>query len=561
MASNFIPKSFVESLLSRTNLIEIISERIEIKKTGKDCKALCPFHDEKSPSFSISEVKGFYHCFGCGAHGTAVSFVMEYDNLDFISAIKYLAERAGVDIPTEDNESYQKEKALVQLMHEVSKIYQAELEKSQSTIEYLKNRDLSLDTIENFSIGYAPNSWEFLSKHKDLQKFSATMLVEAGLVSKKGNKYYDRFRNRVMFPIRSKTGSIIGFGGRTLDGDKAKYLNSPETIIFSKGDHLYGSYETRPRTSKEDAVYVAEGYLDVIMLAQHDIKPVVATLGTAATFNHLKQLLMMSEKVIFCFDGDEAGKKAALRAAEIALSLAGGLTQFFFLMVPEGEDPDSIVKQSGRDPFLALASKAIPLSELIIKDMESKTTLTTSEGKSKFVELSKSYYKKIKNPIFRATFISAISSQINLSPSLLSDVLKENELSTPLGIQKKEKPISQGPKSKENYFLREAISAVIHFPELAQKNINIELLEQSNISGTVLFSRVIKYIRSSNETSTAQIIEYLRDDDEGKYLARIANDYYYQELEVAEQTFDDILTGLSQKLKRQQIADKLKGRF
>jgi DNA primase len=561
MASNFIPKSFIESLVSRTSLKEIISERIEVKGTGKACKALCPFHDEKTPSFTISEDKDYYHCFGCSASGNVVSFVMEYDNLDFISAIKYLAERAGIDIPTENNESYRKEKVLIQLMHEVSKIYQAELEKDQSTKEYLKNRGLSLDAIETFSIGYAPNSWEYLSRHKGLKKFSATMLVEAGLVSKKGNKYYDRFRNRVMFPIRSKTGSIIGFGGRTLDGDKAKYLNSPETIIFSKGNHLYGSYETRPRTSKEDAVYVTEGYLDVIMLAQHDIKPVVATLGTAATINHLKQLLMMSERVIFCFDGDEAGKKAALRASEVALSLAGGLTQFFFLIVPEGEDPDSIVNQSGREPFLALASQAISLSELIIKHMKLKTNLTTSEGKSRFVELSKGYYKKIKNPIFKDTFIAAISSQIDLSPSLLLSVLKQNELSGSFVSQKKEQPINQGTKTKDNYFLREAISAVILFPELAQKNINLELLEQSNISGTSLFNRVIKYIRSSNEVSTGQIIEYLREDDEGKYLARIANDYHYQEFEVAEKTFDDILIGLSQRLKRQQIADSLKGRF
>jgi DNA primase len=270
---------------------------------------------------------------------------------------------------------------------------------------------------------------------------------------------------------------------------------------------------------------------------------------------------MMSERVIFCFDGDEAGKKAALRASEVALSLAGGLTQFFFLIVPEGEDPDSIVNQSGREPFLALASQAISLSELIIKHMKLKTNLTTSEGKSRFVELSKGYYKKIKNPIFKDTFIAAISSQIDLSPSLLLSVLKQNELSGSFVSQKKEQPINQGTKTKDNYFLREAISAVILFPELAQKNINLELLEQSNISGTSLFNRVIKYIRSSNEVSTGQIIEYLREDDEGKYLARIANDYHYQEFEVAEKTFDDILIGLSQRLKRQQIADSLKGRF
>jgi DNA primase len=562
MTSNFIPKSFVESLLSNINLIDIIGERIEIKRAGKDYKGLCPFHDEKTPSFVISETKGFYHCFGCGAHGTAVGFVMDYDNLDYVSAIRSLAEHAGVDIPTEDNESYRKEKAIVNLLDVVAKIYQAELEQSESTKKYLKNRGLNLDSLDAFTIGYAPNEWQYLVNHKNLKTFKPSMLVEAGLVTKsdKDNKYYDRFRNRVIFPIRSKTGSVIGFGGRALDEDKAKYLNSPETITFSKGNHLYGSHETRARGSKENAIYVTEGYMDVITLFQHDIKPTVATLGTAPTPAHIKQLILISEKVIFCFDGDPAGKKAALRACEIALPFAGGLTQFYFLMLPKDEDPDSIVNKQGGEEFLALSKKALPLSTLILDEIESRASLNTSEGKSKFVELTKNYYKKIKNPIFKEALIESINKKINIPIDVLSASL--NSASNNLSVMNPKKQAKRELSiPKENYFIREAIGALVHFPELAQKNISPNLLAQSDISGMLLLNKIVKYIRSRDKTSSAQIIEYLRDDHEGKFLSKIAQNYHYDDYEIAEKTYDDILFNISEKIKRELIASELRGRF
>jgi len=557
MSANFIPKSFIESLVVAINIVDLIGSRVELKKAGKDHKGLCPFHNEKTPSFIVSETKGFYHCFGCGAHGTPISFLMEHDNLDFVTAIKYLAEKVGMEVPLNDSSNLKKENEQAALLEEITKIYESQLNQSSEVKQYLTRRGINEKSIKKFRIGYSPDSWNFLSSPKLLKRFSEKKLFDAGLIVKneKGN-IYDRFRGRVIFPIKSSSNKIIAFGGRNIDEQLPKYINSPETITFNKSLCLYGLSETYEARNKKAAMFLCEGYLDVISLAQIGIMPSVATLGTALTENHVKQIIQRTPKVVFCFDGDEAGKKASLRTVDIVLGFAGGLTEFSFLFLPKGQDPDSLVQAKGKNHFLELAKKSIPLSELMIKIACSEMKNNNAESKSKAISIALTYIQKMRNQLYKDAFITDLADHLKIDKDLIINASNSDTNTF------KAMPDKGQSKRSENLFIREAISILVQFPKLANKEIPLDALLKIQAPGTSLLVMILRYIRTADsDITTSMIIEHFRDDDLGKHISKLVSDYVFDDEPIAEKILEDIIKKLSFHGSRSSLAESLAKKF
>ncbi len=557
MSANFIPKSFIESLVAAINIVDLIGSRVELKKAGKDHKGLCPFHNEKTPSFIVSETKGFYHCFGCGAHGTPISFLMEHDNLDFVTAIKYLAEKVGMEVPLNDSTNVKKENEQAALLEEITKIYESQLNQSSEVKQYLTRRGINEKSIKKFRIGYSPDSWNFLSSPKLLKRFSEKKLFDAGLIVKneKGN-IYDRFRGRIIFPIKSSSNKIIAFGGRNIDEQLPKYINSPETITFNKSHCLYGLSETYEARNKNAAMFLCEGYLDVISLAQIGIMPSVATLGTALTESHVKQIIQRTPKVVFCFDGDEAGKKASLRTVDIVLGFAGGLTEFSFLFLPKGQDPDSLVQAKGKDHFLGLAKKSIPLSELMIKIACSEMKNNNAESKSKAISMALTYIQKMRNQLYKDAFITDLADHLKIDKDLIINASNSDTNTF------KAMPDKGHSKRSENLFIREAISILVQFPKLANKEIPLDALSKIQAPGTSLLVMVLRYIRTADsDITTSMIIEHFRDDDLGKHISKLVSDYVFDDEPIAEKILEDIIKKLSFHGSRSSLAESLAKKF
>lgn len=380
-----IPQSFIQDLLNRVDIVDVVERYVPLKKAGANYVACCPFHGEKTPSFTVSQTKQFYHCFGCGAHGTAIGFMIEYAGVGFIDAVKDLAQGAGMQLPefkaerprgkTEEGDD------LYEVLLKAAQYYRSQLKNAPRAIEYLKKRGLSGEVAKDFGIGYAPDGWQNLQT--EFPDYNSKALVAAGLVIQGDEgKRYDRFRDRVMFPIVDQRGHIIGFGGRVLDKGEPKYLNSPETALFEKGRELYGLYQGRRAIRDAGRVIVVEGYMDVVALAQSGIGYAVATLGTATTPTHVQKLLRQVEEVVFCFDGDDAGRKAAWRALENSLDQLADGKQLSFLFLPQGEDPDTYVRKLGKDAFAKLLNDAKPLSQFLIDELKSHVDLATGEGRA-----------------------------------------------------------------------------------------------------------------------------------------------------------------------------------
>ena len=422
-----IPESFIQELLNRIDVIDVIDKRVTLKKAGSNYLACCPFHDEKTPSFTVSPSKQFYHCFGCGEHGSAISFLIEYEGLTFIEAINELANSIGLKVPNEAPQNKEKSNEYSNL-EEVIKIanifYQKKLRESPKAISYLKSRGLTGEIAKEFSIGYAPEGWQNLKI--PFKEYESEVLIKAGLVVKNTNgKYYDRFRNRIIFPIYNDKGKIIGFGGRVIDiEDTPKYYNSPETPLFQKSYELYGLLASRKPIREKGYVLVVEGYMDVVGLAQNGIRNVVATLGTATTAFHIKKLMRYTQEIIFCFDGDSAGRMAAWRAMNNALISVTDTTQLKFLFLPDGHDPDSFVRESSSEDFELLAKQAIPLTEYIIKHLTSKNDLVNSEKKVKFLNEIKPILKEITASKLLLLFKKRISEIINLNMDEVDQILE-----------------------------------------------------------------------------------------------------------------------------------------
>jgi DNA primase len=378
-----IPQGFIQDLLARVDIVDVVGRHVQLKKGGQNFLGLCPFHSEKSPSFTVSASKQFFHCFGCGAHGTAIGFLMEHRGLGFIDAVRELAQQVGMSVPEDATASAQttgRTQALTDLLRQAADFYRQRLKDSELAVRYLKGRGLSGATAARFALGFSPDEWRGLTTIFD--SYDDARLVEAGLVIENEGKRYDRFRGRVMFPIRSRRGAVIGFGARSLDGSEPKYLNSPETPIFHKGRELYGLFEAQEAIRRKRRVIVCEGYLDVIQLAQAGFEETVAALGTAVTSNHIAELLRLSEQVVFAFDGDTAGRKAARRALEAALPVLSDTRRIDFVLLPEGEDPDSLVKTHGAAAFAAELGRALPLSRWLVQSLSEGKDVGAAEGRA-----------------------------------------------------------------------------------------------------------------------------------------------------------------------------------
>ncbi|WP_374338178.1 DNA primase [Leeia sp.] len=404
-----IPQSFIDDLLARADIVSVVDRYVPLKKTGINYSACCPFHQEKSPSFTVSPSKQFYHCFGCGAHGDALRFVMEYQGLGFIDAVKQLAADYGMTVPDVREEQAQQFKAtvspLIDVLQQASQHFRQQLKQSPEAIAYLKGRGLTGEVAARFGLGYAPDDWQGLAKvFADYPTRSA--LVESGLViDNEQGRRYDRFRDRVMFPIHNAKGQIIGFGGRVMGKGEPKYLNSPETPLFQKGHELYGLYQARQAIKQAGKVLVVEGYMDVVALAQYGVEYAVATLGTSTTADHLHKLFRHSERLVFCFDGDNAGRKAAWRALENALPQLNDAVRLEFLFLPEGEDPDSLVRQIGKAGFeQKLEAEAEPLSRFLQRELAARTELARgdAEAKARFWHEAKPLLNQIAAPTLKS---------------------------------------------------------------------------------------------------------------------------------------------------------------
>jgi DNA primase len=405
-----IPQAFIQELLARVDVVDVVGRHVQLKKAGANFLGLCPFHAEKSPSFTVSPSKQFYHCFGCGAHGSAIGFLMEHSGLSYVEAIRDLAQAVGIPVPEEApggaGES-RHDPGLLELLAKAAQFYKDRLKDTPRAVDYLKGRGLSGRTAARFAIGYAPEGWRSLQAA--VPDYASPTMVEAGLViDAEGEggtrKRYDRFRDRIMFPIRNPRGQVIGFGGRVIGAGEPKYMNSPETPLFSKGRELYGLFEARDALRSANCAVVVEGYMDVVMLAQHGVGNAVATLGTSTTPDHVRKLLRIVDRIVFSFDGDAAGRKAAWRALEACLPEAADTKRMEFLFLPPQHDPDSFVREQGVAGFEALLAEALPLSEFLIQGLSSQVDLDEPEGRARFLALAK--------PLLQALPMAALRLQI-----------------------------------------------------------------------------------------------------------------------------------------------------
>src|SRR4051812_43891699 len=413
-----IPDSFKEDLLNRVDIVDVVSRYVQLKKGGANYLGLCPFHGEKTPSFTVSPAKQFYHCFGCGAHGNAIGFQMEYGGMGYIDAIKELAASAGMQVPEKPRTSEEaarqaRETDLYAVMDRAMAFYRAGLKGSARAIEYLKARGLTGEIAARFRIGYAPDDWQGLSRA--FESYEDKALVECGLVIENEGKRYDRFRDRIMFPILNQRGSVIGFGGRVLGDGEPKYLNSPETPLFEKGREVYGLVQAREGIHASGRALVVEGYMDVVALAQFDVGYAVATLGTATTPVHVTKLLRLADELVFSFDGDAAGKKAAWRALEVSLPLAQDNKPIKFLFLPDGEDPDTYIRKQGKESFERLVRDAQTLSEYLLAELRSQSNLATAEGRSQFLAAAKPHLQKVAAPALKLQVLKEAARLSGLS--------------------------------------------------------------------------------------------------------------------------------------------------
>ena len=412
-----IPESFIQELLHRVDIVDLIDGYVPLKKAGSNFAACCPFHNEKSPSFTVSPSKQFYHCFGCGAHGTAIGFLMEYSGLGFIDAIKELSSRVGLLVPEDEGRRTHdgpKITGLTEVMARAAKYYYEQLKRSQKAINYLKGRGVSGEIAQKFGIGYAPEGGQSLAAAFD--DYGASELQLAGLVGKSDDgRLYDRFRDRVMFPILNQKGETIAFGGRLLGDGKPKYLNSPETPLFEKGREVFGLPQARAALRDKDTAIVVEGYMDVVALAQHGIGNAVATLGTATTATHVQKLLRQVDRVVYCFDGDAAGRKAAWRALENSLEALPEQKSVGFVFLPETDDPDSFVRSQGTEAFERLIAQAMPLSEFLLRELASHCDMTSAEGKAKLVADAKPLLGRLQTPLLRLQLVKRLAEASGFS--------------------------------------------------------------------------------------------------------------------------------------------------
>lgn len=546
-----IPQSFIDDLTARADIVELIGSRVELKKAGREYRACCPFHNEKTPSFWVSPVKQFYHCFGCGAHGTALGFLMEYDKLSFPEAIEELAGRLGLDVPREAGgnqpDTTGSTAPLYDMNLRVAKYFASVLPNDARAKEYAKKRGLTRETVDQFMIGFATNSWNDVLKRFGASDSDRKVLADCGLIierertdSRTMDRHYDRFRDRLMFPIRDSRGRVLAFGGRIIDAGEPKYLNSPETMLFHKGRELYGLYEVRQSRGTLKRLMVVEGYMDVARLHQAGVNYAVATLGTATTPEHLRRIFKLVNEVVFCFDGDKAGRAAAWRALGNALPEARDGRQIRFLFLPEGHDPDSLVGVEGRGAFEKRLESSLPLSEYLVTALGEQADLSHADGRAQFAELARPLVSKVAPGVYRDLLIDRLSEAIKLSAARLNQ-LWFNEVTDTAGNH-----LTGGGMAAESGFsgtvqarrfaqrprdggggkglITKAVKHLVHFPAIAATISGAQLtqLEMNDDPGARFLFELIDQLQQDPAAHSGQLLERWRDRPEGARMRALA---------------------------------------
>jgi len=524
--AGLIPQDFIDDLIARADIVEVIGRRVQLKKAGREFKACCPFHDEKTPSFTVSPGKGFYHCFGCGAHGTAIGFLMEFDHMSFVEAIESLAASMGVDVPRDESDKpARRYDELFSLLDSVARHWQECLKNSAPAIDYLKERGIDGSTARRFGIGYAPDGWSNVLDKFGQSDEAMERLLATGLIIRKDNgQHYDRFRDRIMFPIRDARGRTIGFGGRVMGDGEPKYLNSPETVLFHKGRELYGLYEARQALRQIDRLVVVEGYMDTVALARHGIDFAVATLGTATTSEHLNRLFRLTENVYFCFDGDRAGRKAAWRALENALPQVREGRQIRFVFLPEGQDPDSFVNAQGTDAFLAMLDRGTALSGFLIDELAGQVDMETVDGRARLAELARPLVNAIPPGVYRELLIESLADAVGLTGVKLEKMLagRSGGAAGERGDDRapalrRRRPTGAGVPS----VVRHAITILLNNPEAGGK-LDPDMLAAVDRPGADLLRALIETVHAEPNITTAGLLERWRHDEQGRHLGKLA---------------------------------------
>lgn len=530
-----IPRDFIDELLARTDVVELVDSRVKLKKAGKNYQACCPFHNEKTPSFTVSQEKQFYHCFGCGAHGNAISFVMEFDRLEFPEAVEELARFHGLDVPREQTGGPQlspqqqaQRKAQQQddyeLMEQVARYFASQLRQHperEKIVGYLKQRGLSGEIVKAFGIGYAPPEWDSVLKTFGSTPEKQQQLLDLKLITENDNRRrYDFFRDRVMFPIRDKRGRVIGFGGRVLEDGGPKYLNSPETRIFHKGQELYGFYQAKQANRQLARLMIVEGYMDVVALAQFGIDYAVASLGTSTTPEHVQMLFRASQEIICCYDGDRAGRDAAWRALENALPYLKDGVQMKFLFLPDGEDPDTLVRKLGKDSFEQKLEEAVPLSRFFFETLLQRHNVGSDEGKAALSREAQQYFEPIKADNLLA-ILSEELRKITRGSSYKADILRDVEQANAMGKSARQDNRTPGKTTMSP--VRKLIRLLLLNPELAKrhKDVDPRALDADLIAGLPLFCKLWAFCASREGITTAHILEHFRQDDDSRHLQKL----------------------------------------
>ncbi|OOF70696.1 DNA primase [Rodentibacter caecimuris] len=531
-----IPRQFIDDLLAKSNIVDVVNGRVKLKKAGQNYQACCPFHHEKTPSFTVSEKKQFYHCFGCGAHGNAISFLMEYDKLEFVEAIEELAASLGLEVPYEQQTNqgnkkprvnYQAKRNLYELMQDLAVFYQQQLSAYKVAQDYLVQRGLSKEIIERFQIGFVPNSIDTVLRRFGTNREIQQKLFELGMLSRneKGN-VYDRFRHRIMFPIRDRRGRTIAFGGRVLNDEKPKYLNSPETLTYHKGNEVYGLFEALRANDEPDLLLVVEGYMDVIALAQFGVDYAVASLGTSTTSEQIQQLFRVTEQIVCCYDGDRAGRDAAWRALENALPYLEDGRQLKFVFLPDGEDPDSYIRKYGKVQFDKYVANAQSVSEFMLAQLSPRVDFSSKEGKSKLVALAVPLIKQIPGDMLRLALRNTLAQRVNILESQLESLIPTQQ--TISYVTAKNKQIKRTP-------MRLVISLLVQNPHLVNRISKAGLTALKQEAGYDLLSKLTALCQERSGITTGQILEHFRDTEYSQALEILSGwDHLLDELDIIE---------------------------
>jgi DNA primase len=536
-----IPQDFIDELMTRVDIVEVIDARVPLKKAGREYVACCPFHGEKTPSFTVSPEKQFYHCFGCGAHGTALRFLLEYDRMDFREAVEELARGVGMVVPDGGRPGRPREPDLHGLLEKAAAYYRDQLQRHPQAPEarrYLAQRGLDDAVMERFGIGYAPPGWENLARALGGDDDSLARLVRSGmLVEKEDGRRYDRFRERVMFPIRDRRGRVVGFGGRALGDAKPKYLNSPETPLFHKGREVYGLHEAMQAYRKLPRLLVVEGYMDVVALAQHGIGYAVATLGTATTPDHLSRLFRLTPDLAFCFDGDRAGRAAAWRALETGLPFMVEGREVRFLLLPEGEDPDTLVRKEGAEAFEARLGRALPLSELFFETLSTGLDLTTVDARARLVEQARGPLARLPQGVFRQMMLQRLAELATLPADELSKLVDEGadaQGRTPGERPGRLPPVrqaqAQAPRRdrrasvRPRSLLHRALQMLLQEPALAAEVEDLGLLRKAQGEWTAVLVEMLELLHEKPHLNYAALLEHWRGTTTERVLSRLPMD-------------------------------------